>query len=62
LKNFNSCRIKTIIFDNGKEYSKHTEIAKYLNVNTYSIRPYTSQDKGTLGNRIDVIKDFFKEN
>ena len=59
LTNFNSCWIKTITFDNGKEFSKHTEIAKDLNVKTYFTRPYTSQDKGTVENRIGVIRRFF---
>ena len=59
LTNFNSCWIKTITFDNGKEFSKHNEIAKDLKVKTYFTRPYTSQDKGTVENRIGVIRRFF---
>jgi IS30 family transposase len=46
LSNFNSTWIKTITFDNGKEFTQHQEIAKQFNVKTYSTRPYTSQDKG----------------
>jgi IS30 family transposase len=59
LTNFNSCWIKTITFDNGKEFSQHHKIAKDLNVKTYFTRPYTSQDKGTVENRIGVIRRFF---
>lgn len=59
LTNFNSSWIKTITFDNGKEFAQHNKIAKDLNVKTYFTRPYTSQDKGTVENRIGVIRRFF---
>ena len=59
LTNFNSSWIKTITFDNGKEFAYHHKIAKDLNVKTYFTRPYTSQDKGTVENRIGVIRRFF---
>ena len=59
LTKFNSCWIKTITFDNGKEFSRHNKIAIDLNVKTYFTRPYTSQDKGTVENRIGVIRRFF---
>lgn len=59
LTNFNSSWIKTITFDNGKEFAHHNKIAKDLNVKTYFTRPYTSQDKGTVENRIGVIRRFF---
>lgn len=59
LTNFNSSWVKTITFDNGKEFALHHKIAKDLNVKTYFTRPYTSQDKGTVENRIGVIRRFF---
>lgn len=59
LTKFNSSWIKTITFDNGKEFAKHYEIAELLKVRTYFTRPYTSQDKGTVENRIGVIRRFF---
>lgn len=59
LTNFSSSWIKTITFDNGKEFAHHNKIAKDLNVKTYFTRPYTSQDKGTVENRIGVIRRFF---
>lgn len=30
LSRFNSCYVKTITFDNGKEFAENTKIAKYL--------------------------------
>lgn len=59
LSNFNSAWIKTITFDNGKEFAEHQKIAQLLNAKTYFTRPYTSQDKGTVENRIGVIRRFF---
>lgn len=59
LTNFNSSWVKTLTFDNGKEFANHHKIAKDINVKTYFTRPYTSQDKGTVENRIGVIRRFF---
>jgi len=50
--------IKTMTFDNGKEFAGHNEIAKKHGVKTYFTRPYTSQDKGTVENRIGLIRRF----
>jgi len=58
LTNFSASWIKTITFDNGKEFAYHHKIAHDLNVKTYFTRPYTSQDKGTVENRIGVIRRF----
>ena len=59
LTNFSSSWVKTLTYDNGKEFAKHHEVADSLNVKTYFTRPYTSQDKGTVENRIGVIRRFF---
>lgn len=50
--------IKTMTFDNGKEFAKHNEIADKHGIKTYFTRPYTSQDKGTVENRIGLIRRF----
>lgn len=59
LSNFSSSWVKTITFDNGKEFAYHHRLAQDLNAKTYFTRPYTSQDKGTVENRIGVIRRFF---
>jgi len=59
LTNFSSSWVKTLTFDNGKEFAQHQKIGKLLNAKTYFTRPYTSQDKGTVENRIGVIRRFF---
>lgn len=50
--------IKTMTFDNGKEFAGHQKIAQEHGVKTYFTRPYTSQDKGTVENRIGLIRRF----
>ena len=54
-----SHQIKTLTFDNDLAFASHEKIAEALNVKTYFTRPYTSQDKGTVENRIGVIRRFF---
>jgi len=48
--------IKTMTFDNGKEFARHAKIRDHGNVKTFFTRPYTSQDKGTVENRIGLIR------
>lgn len=49
----------TITFDNDKGFADHMLVSNTLNVDTYFTRPYTSQDKGTVENRIGQIRIFF---
>ena len=49
----------TMTFDNDKGFADHMTVADALNVNTYFTRPYTSQDKGTVENRIGQLRRFF---
>lgn len=49
----------TITFDNDKGFADHMMVANALNVKTYFTRPYTSQDKGTVENRIGQLRRFF---
>ncbi|TAH06629.1 MAG: hypothetical protein EAZ13_08625 [Sphingobacteriia bacterium] len=49
----------TITFDNDLGFPNHMEVAEALNVDTFFTRPYSSQDKGTVENRIEQIRRFF---
>jgi IS30 family transposase len=51
-------QIHTITFDNDKSFDDHMTVAKALNADTYFTRPYTSQDKGTIENRIGQLRRF----
>lgn len=50
-----SYTLHTLTLDNDKAFTNHLKIAEALGVETYFARPYTSQDKGKVENRIGVI-------
>lgn len=50
--------LKTITFDNEKCFSDHQEIDQKLSTRSFFARPYTSQDKGTVENKIGIIRRF----
>ena len=51
--------LRTITFDNDSAFILHHQIGEALNVKTYFTRPYTSQDKGSVENRIGILRRFF---
>lgn len=51
--------VNTITFDNDKAFALHKFIGERLNAKTYFTRPYSSQEKGTVENRIGVLRLFF---
>jgi IS30 family transposase len=51
--------IKTLTYDNDMAFTKHQSINEVLKTKSFFTRPYTSQDKGTVENRIGVIRRFF---
>ncbi|MFN8167123.1 MAG: IS30 family transposase [Bacteroidia bacterium] len=52
-------KIKSITFDNDQAFAKHYKLRSDFGVKTYFTHPYTSQEKGTVENRIGVIRRFF---
>lgn len=48
----------TLTFDNDLAFADHTYVAECLGAKTYFTRPYSSQDKGTVENRIGQIRAF----
>lgn len=52
-------KLRTLTFDNDHAFTLHTQLRSKLSVQTYFTRPYTSQDKGTVENRIGVLRRFF---
>ena len=55
----NPYKAHTLTFDNDKAFVEHEAIAEKASLKTFFTRPYTSQDKGTVENRIGVIRRFF---
>ena len=61
VSDFGHQKIKSFTFDNGLEFAKHYLITETFKIPTYFTRPYTSQDKGTVENRIGVIRRWFEK-
>lgn len=51
--------IKTITYDNDLCFAQHQTVNEALQTKSYFTRPYTSQDKGTVENRIGLLRMFF---
>lgn len=51
--------IKSITYDNGKEFTKHEKINNLLNTKSYFCKPYHSWEKGTVENINGIIRRFF---
>lgn len=54
----NKYKACTLTFDNDMAFCQHKAISTKLGIQTYFTRPYCSQDKGTVENRIGVIRRF----
>ena len=50
--------LRTITFDNGKEFAYHEKIAEALNVDTYFAHPYRSWERGLNENHNGLIRQY----
>ncbi len=53
--------LKTITFDNGREFSRHSEIADALGTDNFFTKPYHSWEKGSVGNANGLLRQYFKK-
>ena len=51
--------VKTITFDNGKEFAYHARIAEALDCKVYFARPYHSWERGANENMNGLIRQYF---
>lgn len=51
--------LKTITYDNDQAFTGHRQINKALGTKSFFTHPYTSQEKGSVENRIGVLRRFF---
>lgn len=51
--------VHTITFDNGREFSRHAEIAKALACTTYFAKPYHSWERGLNENHNGLLRQYF---
>ncbi len=53
------CFVKTITFDNGKEFAFHEEVAQALRCDTYFATPYHSWERGQNENANGLLRQYF---
>jgi len=51
--------LKTITYDNDLAFALHSRVNEELKTKSYFTHPYTSQEKGSVENRIGVLRRFF---
>jgi len=51
--------VKTITFDNGKEFTLHEKIAEALGCDTYFAKPYSSWERGQNENANGLLRQYF---
>jgi IS30 family transposase len=51
--------VKTLTFDNGREFSWHEKLAENLDCNTYFTKPYHSWERGLNENHNGLLRQFF---
>jgi len=51
--------VKSITFDNGKEFAKHKDIANSLECDTYFAKPYHSWERGQNENANGLLRQYF---
>ena len=51
--------VKTVTFDNGKEFAYHERVSKALFCKVYFARPYHSWERGTNENTNGLIRQYF---
>lgn len=52
--------VRTITFDNDQSFARHYEL-HHLGIETFFTHPYSSQEKGSVENRIGLIRMFFSK-
>jgi IS30 family transposase len=59
MKNLPPEKVKTMTFDNGKEFAGFKELEQGLNIRSYFARPYHSWERGTNENTNGLLRQFF---
>ena len=55
-------KVHTMTSDNGREFTKHEEIATALDADFYFAHPYSSWERGTNENTNGLIRQYFPKN
>lgn len=52
-------RVKTITFDNGREFADHKKMEAHLDARVYFAHPYSSWERGTNENTNGLLRQYF---
>ena len=52
-------KVETMTFDNGKEFSRHEELARVMSANCYFANPYCSWERGLNEHTNGLLRQFF---
>ena len=53
--------LKTLTFDNGREFSRHYLVSSILDSDSFFTRPYHSWEKGSIENSNGLLRQYFKK-
>lgn len=59
IRSLSGLPVRTLTFDNGKEFSDHLSIAQALQADTYFAKPYHSWERGLNENTNGLIRQYF---
>ena len=52
---------KSMTNDRGKEFTDHEQLTKDIGIPVYFCHPYTSSERGTVENRIGILRQYLKK-
>lgn len=52
-------RVRTLTYDNGSEFSRHSEVGAALNAKGYFCNPYSSWEKGGVENFNGLVRQYY---
>lgn len=53
--------VRTVTFDNDQAFAEHYRLHEQSGINTFFTHPYSSQEKGSVENRIGLVRMFFNK-
>jgi len=59
MKDLPPCLLRSMTFDNGKEFAEHQKLTRGLGLQVYFTEPYASWQKGTNENTNGLLRQFF---
>ena len=54
-----ACMVKTMTYDNGKEFAQHERVSQTLKCKAYFAHPYSSWERGTNENTNGLIRQYY---